>query len=59
MRWRTGVRLDASSDFSGADIIKVRDVLTKDSLQVTLPKTLGVDLSGVDPDVHVQEGACK
>ena len=57
---RTGICLDTGGDFSGTDIIKVCDVLTEYySLQITLSQTLSVNLSGVYPDIHVQEGTRK
>ena len=51
----TSVSLDSGRDFSCSDAIEIWDVLTQDSLEVSLTNALCVDFTSVDPDVHVCE----
>ena len=50
----TCVRRYACRDFTGPDIVEVGNILTEYCLKVTLSDTLRVDLTGIDPHVHVK-----
>jgi hypothetical protein len=52
-----GVGLNAGCDFTGAEVVKVGDILTENGLEITFTDTLGVDLAGVNPEVHVDKRA--
>jgi hypothetical protein len=50
---RTGVGLDASGNFTGANGIKEGDVLAEDRPEVEFTNTLSGYLSGVNPYTHI------
>ena len=56
---RTRVCLDAGSDLTRANIIKIGNILVKDSFEVALTNTPRRRLAGIDPNIHVNESADK
>ena len=52
-RRRTGVSLDTSSNLSSTDVVEKGDILTEYGAEVCLTKSLSIDLTGVDPNDHV------
>lgn len=52
----TRVRLNTSGYFTSSHRIEIRNILTQNCLEIFFPKTFGIDLAGVHPDVHVRIG---
>lgn len=55
----TGVCLNASCDLTGADCIKVGDILTQYGLEIFLTNAFSVYFASVDPNDHVDVCADK
>jgi hypothetical protein len=51
------VGLNAGCDFTSAEVVKVGNILAENCLEIKLADTPGVDLAGIDPEVHVHKGA--
>jgi hypothetical protein len=56
---RTGICLNAGSNFAGANPIEEGNVLAKDSPEIALANTLSGHLSRVNPNTHVDVSADK
>lgn len=55
----TCIGLNPGRNFTCADFIEIGNVLPQDGTKVAFSKSLGTDLSRIDPDIHISERANK